>query len=177
MKKIVVLLGLFLMLSGCSTYLAQSHNVSKEKKEYQKVLVLARSQNRIARSLFERDMTEFLTSRGITATPSINSGIEIPMEGQISETQAESVGQRLQEEGYDVSYYPATSWEPDRLVTGTRHVLESTLYDLRETAGDNLQWVGSFVVEDPANIEKATQKYAQELGKALMESSMKAARQ
>ncbi|WP_143542374.1 membrane lipoprotein lipid attachment site-containing protein [Robiginitalea sediminis] len=209
MKKTIVLLVFALILSGCSTYLTQTHNVSKTKKEYQKVLVLARSQNRIARSLFERDLAEFFASRGISATPSIDSGIDIPMEGQVSEAQAETIRQQLRDAGYDgaivtnlvnteeykevipgsattdyypvyygrfrryVSYYPATTWEPDRLITGTRHVLESTLYDLREASGDNLQWVGRFVVEDPVKIEKATQKYAQELGKALMESSIK----
>lgn len=211
MRNLVLLLGLALVLSGCSTYLTQSQNVSKEKKEYRKILVFARSQNRIARSLFERDVTEFLVEKGITATASLRSDIDIPIDRAVSEAESEAIRQTLIDRGYDgvivtnlvnteqykevipggmtteyypvyygrfrryVSFYPATTWEPDRLVTGTRHVLESTLYDLRETEEDNLQWIGRFVVEDPSKIEKATSKYATELCKALLESSIKAA--
>lgn len=208
MKKTILFLALSLSLVACGTYLTQAENVSKVKKPYSKVFVLARFQNRIARGLLERDVAQALTEKGYTPIRSLDSGIEIPIDRKPSESEAVAIGNELRAQGFDgvvlinlvereeyklevpgnyayrydpantlyfgsyMGLYPAVTWEPGKQVTGTRFVLESTLYDLTSPREENLQWIGWFEVDDPTDIEKTTARYAHELVAALHKVSM-----
>ena len=212
MKKSILLIIFSLLLAGCGSYLTQSENVSNAKKPYSKVFVLAWSQNKIARGLFERDVAQALGEKGITAVRSPDSGIDIPTDQKLSESDAAALASQLRAQGFDgvvltslvnreeykeevpgsysygynpayslhfgsyVGYYPAVTWEPGKQVTGTRFVLESTLYDLTSPKKENLQWIGWFEVEDPEDIQATTSRYAKELVSALLKSNMVAPR-
>jgi hypothetical protein len=64
------------------------------------------------------------------------------------------------------------AWEPDRLITGTKYILESCLYALDDNDGDNLQWVGMFELKNPRDLNTVTVKYATELTEALLRESI-----
>ncbi len=212
MKKSILLLLAGLLLTACGSYLAHSENVSKARKPYSKVLVLAWSQNEIARALFEKDVVEALGKKGITGVRSLDSGIAIPTDHKLSESEAAAIGDELRAQGYDgalvthlvdteeyrevlpesfspgfypsysmqfggyLGYFPANAWQPERMVTGTRFVFETALYDLRSERAENLQWIGYFVLEDPTDIRETTARYAKELAVSLRQNSMTPAR-
>lgn len=69
-------------------------------------------------------------------------------------------------------YYPMYQRQPDRVTTGVEYILESCLFDITDTQGDNLQWVGRFKLRDPSDLQKVTAKYSAELIEALMASSI-----
>lgn len=200
---------LALLIMGCaSSYMTNSRNFSQEKKSYKKIVVIGVSQSRLARSQFEQDVADGLTARGVSAVPSYNSGIDIPMDGTLSDGQAAEVNRQLLAAGFDgavvtnlvdasqytdvipgssytgyyparygrfgryATYYPVQTWEPDRMVTGTKYVLESCLYALDEGQKDNLQWVGMFELKDPGDLKKVTGKYAAELTEELLKQSI-----
>ena len=75
--------------------------------------------------------------------------------------------------GYYWIYYPALDWASGYSVEGTTLELESALYDIRATDGNNLQWLGRFKLEDPKDLQKTTSNYAKELVTALKEESIK----
>jgi hypothetical protein len=70
------------------------------------------------------------------------------------------------------SYYPATSWEPDRIETGVNYTVESCLYDLTVAMENNLQWVGRFKLKNPSDLTEAIAKYSKELADALLEQNI-----
>lgn len=71
------------------------------------------------------------------------------------------------------SYYPATSWEPDRIETAVDYTVETCLYDITATKQDNLQWVGRFKLKNPGDIKEAIAQYSKELADALIAQSNK----
>lgn len=75
--------------------------------------------------------------------------------------------------GYYWAYYPALDWASGYSVEGTTLELESALYDIRATDGNNLQWLGRFKLEDPKDLQKTTSNYAKELVTALKQESIK----
>ena len=74
--------------------------------------------------------------------------------------------------GRYLTYYPVTTWEPNELKSGTKYIFESSLYRLIQGSGENLQWVGSFEVKDPTDLENTVNNYAKDLTKALVKSSI-----
>ena len=68
--------------------------------------------------------------------------------------------------------YPATYWEPDRVVKGVEYTLESAFYDITTRDKDNLQWVGRFKVRNPSNMMKTIEKYSAELANELIVQSI-----
>lgn len=74
--------------------------------------------------------------------------------------------------GRYTAFYTIPYWEPDRMISGTRYVLESCLYALDNGQADNLQWVGMFELKDPRNLNTVTLKYAVELSEALLRESI-----
>ncbi|MGI9547861.1 MAG: hypothetical protein ACR2MM_11515 [Flavobacteriaceae bacterium] len=70
------------------------------------------------------------------------------------------------------SYYPTRYWEPDRVETGMEYTLESCLYDLTITQGDNLQWVGQFKVKNPSDLMTVLEKFSSELTDELLVQSI-----
>lgn len=75
--------------------------------------------------------------------------------------------------GYYWTYYPAMDWASGYSIEGTSLELESALYDVRATDGNNLQWLGRFKLEDPKDLQKTTSSYAKELVTALRQESIK----
>ena len=74
--------------------------------------------------------------------------------------------------GRYTAYYAIPYWEPDRMVSGTRYVLETCLYALDNGKEDNLQWAGMFELKNPSNLNVVTLKYAAELTEALLRESI-----
>ena len=70
------------------------------------------------------------------------------------------------------SYYPATYWEPDRIVTGVEYTIEGVLYDITIDQTDNLQWVGRFQLRDPSDLDRTIEKFSLELVNELLEQSI-----
>ena len=70
------------------------------------------------------------------------------------------------------SAYPAPYWEPDRVETGIEYTVESCLYDLTIDQGDNLQWVGRFILKNPTDLMKVIEKYSAELAAELSAQSI-----
>ena len=74
--------------------------------------------------------------------------------------------------GQYYSYYPATSWEVDRIETAVDYTVESCLYDITSAGQDNLQWVGRFKLKNPTDIKEAIAQYSKELADALIDQSI-----
>lgn len=74
--------------------------------------------------------------------------------------------------GQYYNYYPATSWEPDRIETAVDYTVESCLYDITSAKQDNLQWVGRFKLKNPRDIKEAIAQYSKELVDALLDQSI-----
>ncbi|MGB5429617.1 hypothetical protein [Eudoraea sp.] len=74
--------------------------------------------------------------------------------------------------GQYYNYYPATSWEPDRIAKGVDYTVESCLYDITVAQKDNLQWVGRFKLKNPTDIKEAIAQYSKELADALIDQSI-----
>ena len=74
--------------------------------------------------------------------------------------------------GQYYSYYPATSWEPDRIEAAVDYTVESCLYDITVAQKDNLQWVGRFKLKNPEDIKEAIAQYSKELTDALIDQSI-----
>ncbi len=209
MKKTAFIWILALLAAGCAgTYLTNSRNFSQEKRTYDKIIVIGESKSRVARAQFEQDVANGFRAQGVNAVASINSGIDIPMDGSLSDGDAARLNRQLLQAGYDgavithlvdaseytdvipgtpntryypvrygrfgryVRYYPVQTWEPDRMVTGKKYVLESALYALDDGQKDNLQWVGMFELRNPSNLDQVTGKYAAELTGALLKESI-----
>ncbi len=74
MKKIITILGLIAFLAtGCSSsYLKDSSNVSNSKKQYDKILVVAKAKDNVARLKFENQVVQDFAANGIEATSSMS---------------------------------------------------------------------------------------------------------
>lgn len=204
------LLGSASLLNGCaSAYMTQSKAVVKTKKPYDKILVIARGKNEIARSIFEQDVARNLESHGIDGVAyHKESGIGVPVDTDLTDAEVAQLKQKVTDMGFDGVilthlvnteeykeliptgvypstdpnyygqwgyywlYYPALDWAPGYSVEGTRFELESALYDLRATDGNNLQWLGRFKLEDPKDLQQTTSNYARELVSALRQESI-----
>lgn len=211
-SHLVILLSLAgLLLTGCgSSYLTQSKAVVDSKASYSKILVISRGKNEIARSLLEQDIAKELKGHGIGAVAyHKESGIEVPVDVELSDIQLEELKNKVVQGGYDGAIithlvnveeyrelipsgvYPSTDpnyygqwgyyWNyypvydfiaPGFTSEKTRFELESALYDIRNTGGNSLQWLGRFKLEDPEDIQKATAKYGKELVNAMMKESI-----
>jgi hypothetical protein len=100
-KGLYVLFLVSIILSGCSSYLTLSDNVSKKKEPYEKILVVGRSKQQTVRRQFEEQVALLLESNGIEAMSSASAGIEIPMDHQPNESEVERIRQAMIGKGYD----------------------------------------------------------------------------
>lgn len=208
--RMVLTFGLVVLLAGCgSMYMTKSQTVVKGKKPYSKILVIARGKNEIARSIFEQDVARELDAHGTNGVAyHKESGIDTPVDTDLTAAQIEELKQRVTNMGFDGViithlvdtqeykeliptgvypstnpnyygqwgyywiYYPAMDWSSGYSIEGTTLELESALYDIRATDGNNLQWLGRFKLEDPKDLQKTTSNYAKELVTALREESI-----
>jgi len=102
MKNSFIILGLltFLFTSCSSSYLKDSSNISNTKKQYDKILVIARSKDKTTRFNFENQVVQNLAEYGINAT-STNSVIQTEnFDRELSEKEIEDLRNRLVKEGY-----------------------------------------------------------------------------
>lgn len=103
MKKLVLLGGVFFfLLAGCgSSYLANSTNVSKQKRSYDKILVVSKTKDKTARINFENQVVNDLAANGITAQTSIEVIRSESFSKEVTEEQIASLRERLLSEGFD----------------------------------------------------------------------------
>ena len=103
MKKMFAIIGLtiFLVSSCASPYLKDSSNVSKIKKSYDKVLVVAKAKDKIARTKFEEQVVNDLATQGITANTSMSVIKSESFDKEISESDLDKLRTKLVSEGFD----------------------------------------------------------------------------
>lgn len=103
MKKIIVFGGamLFLFTSCGSTYLTNSTNVSKQKKSYDKILVVSRTKDKTARINFENQVVSDLAANGVQAMTSVEVIRTDDFSKEVSEEQVAGLRQKLVSEGFD----------------------------------------------------------------------------
>lgn len=102
MKKIVIILGLITFLAtGCSSsYLKDSSNVSNSKKQYDKILVLAKAKDNVARLKFENQVVQDFAANGIEATSSMAVIKTESFSKEVTEKDIENLRLKLVEDGY-----------------------------------------------------------------------------
>lgn len=101
MRKLFLYPVLLLFLFGCSTYLTQSENVSKEKQSYDKILVVGRTSSKTARVLFEREVAAQLGAKGVSAEASADHFLDLPLEERPGQVDREAIRESLVKAGYD----------------------------------------------------------------------------
>lgn len=208
-RNFILLWFVTILLAACSnSYLMQSTNVSKNKKKYDKVLVVAHTKDKVARIRAEGLVVNELGLRGVTAESSVDVIKTENFSEEMSEDEIKTLVSQLLDAGFTgvlitnvinteryeevirggskveyqapqygrfgqyYNYYPATSWEPDRIETGVDYTVESCLYDIAVTQQDNLQWVGRFKLKNPKDIKEAITQYSKELAEALIDQSI-----
>jgi len=210
MIKNLILIWVFsFLVADCgNSYLRQSTNVSNIKKKYDKVLVVARTKDNVARIRAEGLVVNELGLRGVKAESSVDVIKTEKISEEMSEKEIEILISQLLDAGFTgvlitnvinteqykevihggskveyqapqygrfgqyYNYYPATSWEPDRIETGVDYTVESCLYDIAAPQAENLQWVGRFKLKNPEDIKEAIAQYSKELANALIEQSI-----
>lgn len=91
-----------LSISGCkTTYLKQSTNVSKEKKSYNNILIVSRSQDMTARIKSEDQMVKDLGARGVKASSSIDVIKTESFSKEVTEADLENLRKKLIADGFD----------------------------------------------------------------------------
>ncbi len=90
-----------LIFESCSAYLTSSENVSKVKKSYEKILVVGRSKDKIARIKFENEVVAQLNQKGVNAMASSDiDGTKI-LSDNLTENQTEALRAELVSLGFD----------------------------------------------------------------------------
>jgi len=95
------ILFLTLLLSGCSSYLTSSENISKTKSSYDKILVVGRSKDRTARIKFENSVVAQLKEKGVEGIASHTVKSLININQQYSDSQLVTLKKSLMSKGYD----------------------------------------------------------------------------
>ena len=208
-KNPVVLWFFSFLLAACSnSYLRQSTNVSKNKKKYDKVLVVAHTKDKVARIRAEGLVVNELGLQGVKAESSVDVIKTENFSEEMSEDEIKTLVSQLLDAGFTgvlitnvinteryeevirggskveyqapqygrfgqyYNFYPATSWEPDRIEKGVDYTVESCLYDITVAKQDNLQWIGRFKLKNPSDIKEAIGQYSKELAEALIDQSI-----
>jgi len=208
-KHLIIFSFFAILLAECgNSYLRESTNVSNIKKSYDKILVVARTKDKIARIRAEGYVVNELSSHGVKAESSVDAISMESFNKEMSDEEVEDLVSKLLDAGFTgvivtnvinreqysevipggsnvgyypprygrfgqyYSYYPATSWEPDRIDTGVEYTIESCLYDITVTEGENLQWMGRFKLKNSSDIVEAIHGYSKELSTALLEQSI-----
>jgi len=101
MKRITVLLLALTvtLLSGCTSLLTDSKNVSNQKYSYKKILVVAKSKDDVTRRIFEDNVADELAKQGINAVSSAIYGLKV--DKKLTEEQIKQLKETLKNDGYD----------------------------------------------------------------------------
>lgn len=102
MKRKITIYGfMVLFMLGCgTTYLKNSSNVSKTRKKYDKILVVARAKDKVARIKFEDQVVKDLGLQGVNAVSSINAIQTESFSKELTEQDIEKLRTKLVNEGY-----------------------------------------------------------------------------
>jgi len=102
MKKIVTILIfiVFLTTSCSSSYLKDSSNVSKSKKQYDKILVVAKAKDKVARLKFENQVVQDFAANGIKAFSSMDVIQKENFSKEVNEKDIEELRLKLVQDGY-----------------------------------------------------------------------------
>jgi hypothetical protein len=102
MKKNILVLGFitFLMASCASSYLQDSSNTSKIKKKYDKILVVAKAKDKVARLNFENQVVQDFATNGIEASSSMSVIQTESFSKEVSEKDLENLRLKLVQDGY-----------------------------------------------------------------------------
>ena len=102
MKKIITFLIFitFLTTSCSSSYLKDSSNVSKSKKQYDKILVVAKAKDKVARLKFENQVVQDFAANGIKASSSMEVIQKESFSKEVTEEDIEELRLKLVQDGY-----------------------------------------------------------------------------
>ena len=100
-QSLIPILFLSVLLSACSSYLTSSENVSKTKHDYQKILVIGRSQDKTARIKFENSVVSQLSENGLKGIASHASNGAVNINKKYSNDELAALKKKLISEGYD----------------------------------------------------------------------------
>jgi uncharacterized protein YceK len=101
MKNVSFFLLLAILISGCSSYISSSQNISNQKRNYVKVLVISRLQNEVARAVMERQVSQQLVAKGVPALASFDSPFDIPIETQPAPEELEILRNKVIDAGFN----------------------------------------------------------------------------
>lgn len=100
-KTFAILCFTAVVLSGCGTsYLKESTNVSQAKRSYDKILVVARAKDKIARFKFEDQVVADLAAQGVNAASSKDVIKTESFDKEVNEQDIENLRSKLVSEGY-----------------------------------------------------------------------------
>ncbi len=100
-RYIVPGLILVILLSGCSSYLTSSENVSKTKNNYDQLLIVGRSKDQTARIKFENSVVAQLAESGINGVASHAAKGIVNINKKYSDDELASLKKRLMSDGFD----------------------------------------------------------------------------
>lgn len=102
MKTPTLILGLlvFFVSSCASTYLKESSNVSKTKKKYDKILIIAKAKDKLARMKFEDQVVKDFAEQGIMAVSSMSVIKTESFAKEISDDEIQRLRDQLVQDGY-----------------------------------------------------------------------------
>jgi len=102
MRKLILFFAIFTFLTtSCGgNFLMNSSNVSKVKKNYDKILILAKAKDQVARINFEDQVVKDFAARGIKASSSISVIKTESFSKEISEKDIEEMRLKLVKDGY-----------------------------------------------------------------------------
>lgn len=103
MKTKIALLGVsILLIVGCtSAYLKDSSVINQTKKDYDKILVIAKTKDKTARTKFENQVVQDFAANGISATSSISKIKTDSFSKELSDEEMDNLKNELIEDGYD----------------------------------------------------------------------------
>jgi hypothetical protein len=100
-NRIITLFLLSFIFSSCSSsYLKDSTNVSNTKKQYDKILVIARAKDKTTRINFENQVVKDFAENGVNATSSRDIFQSENFERELSEKEIEELRLSLVKKGY-----------------------------------------------------------------------------
>jgi hypothetical protein len=100
MKNFALILLMFFITGCSSSYLQHSSNVSNSKKQYDKILILAKSKDNIIRLKFEDQVVQDFANYGIEATSSMAVIRTESFSKEITEKDIENIRLKLVDDGY-----------------------------------------------------------------------------
>ena len=102
MNKIVtILIFIAFLTTGCSSsYLKDSSNVSKSKKQYDKILVVAKAKDKVTRLKFENQVVQDFTANGVKAFSSMEVIQKESFSKEVTEEDIEELRLKLVQDGY-----------------------------------------------------------------------------